>query len=107
MRYSVYDHGTRVYNYFEDQRPEGTHASAPPKVALGGVATGKQGAIGVVPEAATWRLPWGAKKVGAGPLPKGRIASVGGAAMGDVNLEIPLGFVVALGFGYLAWRTLR
>lgn len=100
MIYSVYNHGTRRYDYFEDGRTDGTHAGAPPLVA-----SGKK--IGVVPEAASWRLPMMAKRVGDGEMPRGRIATRGGVPMGVVNLSDPGTVLLAIGVGYLAYRAWR
>jgi hypothetical protein len=104
VQYSVYNIATRAYDYYEDGRADTTHAGAPPAALL---ATGKP-RIGVSPESATWRLPWGAKKVGSGPLPKGRIASTNTALGELVELgPVPLSAVLMVGAGYLAWRLLK
>ena len=98
MRYSVYNHGTHRYDYYEDSRVEGTHAGAP-----SGLASGK---IGVAPEAGGWRLPMGAKKVGAGEMAKGRIATLRGLPMGAVDFASSPGkLLVLVGVGYLAYRA--
>jgi hypothetical protein len=102
MQYSVYDHGSRLYTYYQDGRTEGTHAGAPSVLA--------SGKIGVPPDAGAWRLPLGAKKVGTGELPRGRIASRGGGPLAAVDLGSPQNMVVAIGVGYLAylaWRKWR
>lgn len=96
MIYSVYNYGTKSYDYYDDGRPSPTHAGAPPVSATLGDT------IGVAPEAAAWRLPIGVTKIGSGSMPRGRVATAGG--MGDVDAG-RLG-MIAIG-AYLAWRLLR
>lgn len=93
MRFSVYDYTRRAYDYYEAPGPGGTHAGSPPVVrTLGGV--------GAPPERASWRLPPGARKVGSGEMPVGRIASLSGA---DGFLDPR--YLVAAGIAaYLLWR---
>lgn len=94
MIYSVYNYGARSYDYYDDGKPSGTHAGAPPIISMGG--------IGETPEAAAWRVPVGAKKIGSGDLPRGRVASLGG----DPGSDLPrLG--IAIGLAYVAWRVFR
>lgn len=96
--YSTYDYDSRTYTYWSAPGPAGTHAGAPPAPSF-------RSAIGAVPEAAAWKLPWGAKKVGTGMFPKGRIAT-SSAALGDLTADLPrLGLFV--GAAYIAWRLLR
>lgn len=98
MQYSTYDYTTRMYTYWSAPGVSGTHAGAPS-------APSSRNAIGVTPEAAAWRLPWGAKKIGTGPLPKGRIAS-DAAALGDMTSDLPrLGLIA--GVAYIAWRIFK
>lgn len=79
MIYSVYDYNRRVYNYYDAPGPSGTHASAPPKPLLAPTS------MGVAPESATWKLPIGAKKIGSGPMPRGRIASSSSLGIGSFD----------------------
>ena len=100
MTWSVYDYTSRLYVYYQTTSgPKGTHAGAPPRAA-------GSFAVGATPEAAAWRLPFGAKKIGEGVMPKGRIASSSFAlgALGD--LSIPAYFTV-IGLGIIAWRLMR
>ncbi len=99
MIYSVYHHGHRKYDYYQDGRTDGTHAGAP-----GVLASGK---IGVVPEAGAWRLPLTATKIGSGEMPRGRIASRGGVPLLGVSLSDPTTLVIAIGVGYLAYKAWR
>ncbi len=103
MRYSVYDHRTRTYDYYEDGRTSGTHAGTPPVRSR----TPLIDTMVATPEQAAWLLPMGARKVGAGELPIGRIAtaaSVGG--LGDLTDDpVRLGLVAVL--AYVAWRNFR
>lgn len=94
MIYSVYNYGTRSYDYYEGPGPSGTHAGAPPLVATGG--------LGETPESAAWRVPAGSRKIGSGEMPRGRIASMGGTPSGTM---VRFG-VIALS-ALLAWRILR
>lgn len=99
MIYSVYDHRSKHYDYFEDGRSEGTHAGTPAAVA--------SGKIGVVPEAAAWRLPMGARKIGSGPFARGHVASRGAPALAGIDTIWSTNAVVMIGIGYLAYLALR
>lgn len=81
MIYSVYRYDRRAYDYYDAPGPAGTHAEAPPRPMFG---------IGdsFSPEAATWKLPIGARKVGSGELPRGRIAAGPSASLGDLKLPV-------------------
>ncbi len=100
MTFSVWNYGRKSYDYYDDGRPNATtHAGAPPISGTFGDA------IGDPPEACAWRLPIGARKVGSGDLPQGRIATAGGlSAMGDAGVARVGVIAVA---AYLAWRFLR
>jgi len=96
MRYSVYDYTRRVYDYYDAPGPVGTHAGSPSFVApLGG--------IGAAPERASWKLPLGAKRVGSGDRPVGRIASMGSVDLGSSPLRLGIYALIA----YFGWRALR
>lgn len=94
MRYSVYNYGTKSYDYYDGPSDGATHAGTPPLISFGG--------IGAAPDAAAWKLPIGVVKAGSGELPQGRVASLGGVSSGD---GLRLG-MIALS-AYLAWRYLR
>ncbi len=96
MKFSVYNYGSKSYDYYDDGKPSSTHAGAPPYTQLAGT-------IGKTPEGAAWRLPVGAKKVGSGELPRGRIASLGGISSGSDVVKYGVLAVAA----YFAWRHLR
>jgi hypothetical protein len=96
--YSVWSYPKKEYSYYEGGSPSGTHAGAPP-------APMTRGEIGAVPEAATWRLPMGARRVGSGPMPRGRIATISGVALGDIGELAGVG--IWIGVAYLAWRAFR
>jgi hypothetical protein len=95
--YSVYDYTRRSYDYYEGPGPSGTHAAAPP------VARGRN-ALGASPEQVSWHLPPGAKKIGSGTMPRGRIATtaLAGVDLGDTGSLLELGVIA-----YFAWRMLR
>lgn len=96
MIYSVYDYTRRAYDYYEGDGPSGTHAGAPP------IRSHAQ--LGATPDQASWVVPPGAKKIGSGELPRGRVAVRAGAALGDA-LDVPLPKLVTVGvLAYLAWR---
>lgn len=96
MRFSVYNYGTKSYDYYDDGQPSSTHAGPPPIATLGD-------AVGESPEGAAWRVPLGAKKVGSGELPQGRVASLGGFVSDSGALRLG---VIALA-AYFAWRHFR
>lgn len=94
--YSVYDYTRRAYDYYEAPGPGGTHAGSPPPPHV-------VGDLGAAPGGASWRLPGGARKVGSGEMPVGRIASLDGAdAFSD-----PMRVVMYAALAYVAWRILR
>ena len=100
MIWSVWNYARQEYDYYQGGSRTGTHAGAPPAPPL-------RHKIGATPESASWRMPLGARKIGSGPMPKGRIASTGvSLGMGDAVSEIPRAAIV-VGLVYLAWRTFR
>lgn len=94
--YSVYDYTRRVYDYYDAPGPGGTHAGSPPIPRT-------QGGLGAPPDRASWKLPGGARKLGSGEMPQGRIASLGGA---DV-LSDPSRLMAYAAIAYVGWRLLR
>lgn len=96
MKYSVYDYTRRVYDYYDAPGPGGTHAGSPP-------LTPKIGGLGESPDQAAWKLPVGARKVGSGEMPQGRIASMNGAD----SVSDPANMVAYAVIAYVAWRILR
>lgn len=68
--YSVWNYAKGAYDYYQGPPSGTTHAGTPPR------ARGKT-QVGSTPEQAAWPLPVGAKKVGSGVNPQGRIASLG------------------------------
>lgn len=101
MRYSVYNYDRQVYDYFEGPGPKGTHAGAPP------VSSGRS-QLGATVEQAAWKVPLGAKKVGEGVLPQGRVAAMGGfPSLGDVDTGQVLRAGALAVIAYFAWRAIR
>lgn len=95
-RYSVYDYTRRAYDYYDAPGPGGTHAGSPPVVrAMGGA--------GASPERASWKLPLGARKVGTGEMPQGKIAALNGAD----GLTDPTHLIAYALAAYVAWRMFR
>lgn len=97
--YSVWNYGTASYDYYEAPGAHATHAGSPPVRA--------RGALGATPEQASWPLPVGAKKIGAGPLPRGKIATKtpGGIAFAGVDLTDPGTVAAVLVLSYVAWKN--
>lgn len=75
MIYSIYNYGSRTYDYYQAPAKSATHAPVPPRA-------NDQTAMGATADDAAWPLPLGARKVGSGPNAKGRIAKRGGGGMG-------------------------
>jgi hypothetical protein len=100
MRYSVYDYTRRAYDYYEAPGPSGTHATSPqlPPTPPRGI-----GSEGTAPDRASWKLPGGARKVGSGENPQGRIASLSGA---DLTSD-PMRLTALAAIAYVAWRMFR
>lgn len=95
-RFSVWDNGARRYNYYDAPGTRPIHAGAPPRV--------HGGTLGATPEQAAWPLPISARKVGAGELPQGRIASLGGADTTDHPWAMT---VVYAALGFFIWKAIR
>lgn len=98
MRYSVWNHGTRRYDYYEAPGDTGTHAGAPPRV--------RTNDLGAAPEQAAWPLPVASVKVGSGANPQGRIASLGASDAGLFKINLPRSVMYAA-LGYLIWKVTR
>jgi len=98
VRYSVYDYTRHAFDYYEAPGPGGTHAGSPP-------APRSVGDIGAPPNRASWRLPPGARKVGGGDLPQGRIASLDGSDA--TSNPSPVALVAYAALAFVAWRILR
>jgi len=103
ITYSVWNYGTRSYDYYTAPGAPATHAGRPP--VRGGSS------LGAAPEQAAWPLPAGARKVGSGPLPKGRIASTSGGislgGLGAVDLSDPVTVGAVIVLSYVAWKNRR
>lgn len=99
--WSVWNYDRQEYDYYEGGRPKGTHASSPPK-------TVGRSALGATPEQAAWKLPLGAKHVGSGSMPRGRIASSSaGVGMGDTDLGDVGKLAAIVGGAWLAWKVMK
>lgn len=100
ITYSVYSYPKKAYEYFVAPYDGKTHSGTPPKARGGGGPFG----LGVTPEQVAWKLPLGAKKVGEGPIPKGKIASLGDAPGAETGTSwITIAGVVAAAY-FLATR---
>lgn len=100
MRYSVWNTSARAYDYYDVSGTAGTHVNE--------ASRRSKRPLGATPEEAACRLPAGARKVGSGHAPQGRIASLGcaddplGDALDNLPSWWPLG---AVAIGYLVWRS--
>lgn len=100
ITYSVWNYGAKAYDYYQAPGKQETHAGTPPMRKA-------RSDLGVTPEQAAWVVPTGARHVGSGQLPKGRIASLsGGGALGDLTAD-PISLGLVAGLIYLGWRALR
>jgi len=97
VRYSVWNNGTRSYDYYVAPGTPDIHAGAPPRV--------HGSALGATPEQAAWRLPARSRKVGTGELPQGRIASLGDAQGGIFDIDVKQSVIYAA-IGYFIWKAL-
>ncbi len=107
MIFSVWNQAARRYDYFETP-------GAPPTVNADAPKHLKPSKLGLTTVQASWPLPMGARRVGAGTQARGKIAHPrGGGGLGSVSDSIfgavssPFGFVIALGLGYAAWRIYK
>lgn len=97
MIFSVWNQPARRYDYYRHPRLEGEpEANVPKPRHL------THDPRGVSPERAGWPLPRGAKKVGSGDYPVGRVAALGGVDMSP-NTMILLGLGIA---ALVMWRKL-
>jgi hypothetical protein len=102
MMYSVWNRAARRYDYYQTSEVGPTHAPAPTHVRSSG--------LGATPEEAAWPLPAGAKLVGHGELPRGRVARAGGGglALGSTSSSGAMVALAALGTGlYVLWEELK
>ena len=95
MKFSVWNNGTRAYDYYESSGTPPIHAGAPPRAS--------SSALGATPDEAAWPLPADAVKTGSGELPQGRIAS---RDAGKFTIDLPQSVIYAA-IGYVLWRILR
>jgi len=102
MTFSVYSYPKKAYEYFTAPYDGKTHSGTPP-TARGSSSKG----LGYTPEDAAWKLPIGARKVGEGPTPKGKIASMGDAPDATTGTSwVTIAGVAAVAW-YLATRKKR
>jgi hypothetical protein len=94
MKYSVWNTGTRRYDYYTAQGDTGIHAGAPPRASTF--------ELGATPDQAAWPLPADATKTGSGELPQGRIAST--APQLGVSFNTLFLYAAA---GYFLWRMIK
>lgn len=99
MIYSVWDHGDRLYKYYETKEKSAATSAPSPKHI-------RSSRLGASPEDAAWPLPAGARLVGRGKYPKGYIASTssGGNALGILPALTPNNVILYGVVGFLAWK---
>jgi hypothetical protein len=101
--YSVWNQGARRFDYYRDGKVNHKANTPSPK------HLSSSHEIGIAVDRAGWPLPAGAKKVGSGPVPRGRVASrrVGGlAGLGAVDFSSPATIAVLLGVAALVyWKA--
>jgi hypothetical protein len=103
MRYSVWNQARKSYDYYE-----APGSSGEPKANIPAPKHLKHRPLGITPEQASWPLPPGSRKIGAGKLPMGRIAHPSASrALGEVpeggNMKILLLGVAA----FLLWKYVK
>ncbi len=97
MTYSVWDHPSRSYHYYE--APGKDHEVNSPKPKHLGSS-----ALGTSPDRAAWPLPSGARLVGKGRYPKGHIASrKSGMALGLIPDITPTNLLLWGALGYMVY----
>ncbi len=104
MIYSVYNYGSKRYDYYRTSSPGSTtHAGTPPH-RMG------SSPLGATPEQIAWSLPSDAVPCGAGDIARGRIATKSTGVLGFLgNVEdVPMTtWIMYAGIAYAAWRVLR
>jgi len=95
--YSIWDFRRKLYDYYRGPGDGATHAG-PSKIR-------SNSEIGAIPELAAWTLPAGSVKIGSGPMPQGRIASMGGLGDLDSGDGVRVGLLMLA--AYFAWKVLR
>lgn len=98
MEYSVYNYGTKQYDYY--WAPTNVKAHAPKPPTAHGVSS-----LGATPEQAAWPLPAGAKRTGSGPNPRGRISATktSGEALSGM-FDDSTNLLAIGGVAFLVWR---
>jgi hypothetical protein len=93
LTFSVWNDARREYDYYQAPGTQTIHAPTP-------TAPSGTSVLGATPEEVAWKLPHGARRVGHGAMPKGRIASFGAS---DVDASFPT-WIAYVAAGYFAWR---
>lgn len=93
MRFSVWNAGTRQFDYFENAEPETTNSAKPTHLT--------SRTLGSTVEQSAWPLPANATPVGSGPHAIGRVAiarssALGGDDGGTISL-VKIGLLLAAG----------
>ena len=102
MTFSVWNQGSRQYDYYVSPNPE-TSANVESPSHL------RARKLGSTPDQAAWPLPSNARHVGSGKQAHGRVASRGGSALGGVS-DGGMGLVkfgMLLFSGFLVWKYVK
>jgi hypothetical protein len=99
ITYSVWNPGSRLYDYFATSEEHPIHAPSPKRTSTR--------PLGATPEEAAWKLPPMAHRIGSGAMPQGRIASLNGADEATGSSMPTWWPVAAVGIAMLLWRSRR
>lgn len=100
MIYSVWHQPQGVFRYFDDGVPQ-AHLNVEKPTHL------RERALGSTIDQAAWPLPAGAREIGSGAVPVGRVASMSGQALGDdVDTASTTKAVMLAIAGIVAWKVL-
>jgi hypothetical protein len=101
MIYSVWNQGTRQYDYYRTTNVQnGANTPSPSHI--------RTKPLGSTIDQALWPLPTSSKKIGSGEFAKGRIASRQGGILSLGAIQMDANTVGMLGFGVAAfflWKS--
>ena len=102
MHYSVWNQGSRQYDYYDTPEVQlGSNIPAPKHISAKD--------LGVPIDHAVWPLPSSAQKTGSGDQARGRIASrkgIGGTSLGAIRMDTNTLGMLGLGVAaFLLWRN--
>lgn len=95
--FSVWNYGTRQYDYFQAGEHDGTHITAGAPAPMLGTAS----VLGLTPEQFVWPLPKFAVRSGSGTVAVGQVASTQESRKPSIRSWIIYGAIA-----YAVWRAL-